>query len=91
MIIEGSFYRIIPADDNSKFFDLELLKDIKGNNPRKEFKHEAYSLTLDKAIERCINYATRKKFLDKVVTLKEYLDELKQQTKNIKETLSYNI
>lgn len=85
MIIEGSFYRLTPINDASPRFDLELLYDIGGKNPRKEFKVEGYGYSLEAAVERCINYATRKKFgKDETITLGQYLDEFKKAKKEIK-------
>jgi hypothetical protein len=85
MIIEGSFYRLTPINDASPRFDLELLYDIGGKNPRKEFKVEGYGYSLEAAVERCINYATRKKFgKDEIITLGQYLDEFKKAKKEIK-------
>lgn len=79
MIIEGSFYRLTPISDSSPLFDLELLYDIGGKNPRKEFKIEGYGYPLEVAIERCCRYATSKKFdKDETITLKKYLDEYKK-------------
>ncbi len=89
MIIEGSFYRLTQISDSSPRFDLELLYDIGGKNPRKEFKVEGYGYPLETAIERCIYYATSKKFdKDKIVTLKEYLDEFKKTKEEIKHFFS---
>lgn len=85
MIIEGSFYKLTPISDSSPRFDLELLYDIGGKNPRKEFKVEGYGYPLYAAIERCCHYAVSKKF-DKteVITLKQYLDEYKKAKEEIK-------
>ena len=84
MIIAGSFYKIIPVNNSSPFYDLELLCDIGGNNPRKEFKNEAYGITLESAIIRCANFAIRSKYKkDEVITLKQYLDEFKEEKKKI--------
>ena len=62
MVIEGPFYRLTPISESSPRFDLELLYDIGGKNPRKEFKVEGYGYPLEAAIERCRHYAVRKKF-----------------------------
>lgn len=84
MIIEGSFYKLTPISDSSPRFDLELLYDIGGKNPRKEFKVEGYGYPLESAIERCIHFATRKKFSkDEIITLGKYLDEFKKTKKEI--------
>lgn len=88
MIIEGPFYRLTPINDSSLYFDLELLYDIGGKNPRKEFKIAGYGLVLEYAIRKCIHYAARKKFeKDEVITLKRYLDEFKKA----KEEIEYQI
>jgi len=71
MIIEGSFYRLTPVNDSSLRFDLELLYDIGGKNPRKEFKTEGYGYTLETALKKCCSYAINRKFgKDEVITLK---------------------
>lgn len=85
MIIEGSFYRLTPISDSSPRFDLELLYDIGGKNPRKEFKIEGYGYPLEIALDRCCRYAISKKFgKDEIITLKEYLDEFKKITKEFR-------
>lgn len=84
MVIEGPFYRLIPINDSSPRFDLELLCDIGGKNPRKEFKVVGYGFLLESAVERCIHYAVRRKFgKDEVVTLGKYLDEFKKAKEEI--------
>nr|DAX08853.1 MAG TPA: hypothetical protein [Bacteriophage sp.] len=85
MVIEGSFYRLTPISDSSPFFDLELLYDIGGKNPRKEFKIEGYGYPLEVAIDRCCRYAASKKFnKEEIVTLKQYLDEFKKAKEEIR-------
>lgn len=88
MIIEGPFYKITPVNDSSPFFDLELLYDIGGKNPRKEFKIEGYGYTLETAIDRCCRYAVSKKYdKEEIITLKQYIDEYKKAFKEIKSEL----
>lgn len=86
MVIEGSFYKITPINEYSQFFDLELLHEIGGKNPRKEFKVASYGITLESAIQKIINYAVRNK-LPETVTLKEYLDAYKEESDSIKSEL----
>lgn len=81
MIIQGDFFRIIPAGEHSIHFDLELLHKIKGKNPREEYKNAGYGMPLETAIKKCIQYALSQKF--EVLTLKEYLDEYKKMQKEI--------
>lgn len=86
MVIEGSFYKITPINEYSQFFDLELLHEIGGKNPRTEFKVASYGITLESAIQKIINYAVRNK-LPEIVTLKEYLDAYKEESDSIKSEL----
>ena len=84
MVIEGPFYRLTPIKNKSQHFDLELLCDIGGKNPRKEFKVVGYGFLLEAAVERCIHYAVRRKFeKDEVITLGRYLDEFNKAKKEI--------
>ncbi len=88
MVIEGSFYRLTPVSESSPFFDLELLYDIGGKNPRKEFKIEGYGLSLEAAIDRCCRYAVFKKFSkEEIIDLKQYVDEYKKAFREIKSQL----
>lgn len=85
MIIEGTFYRLTPITESSPMFDLELLYDVGGKNPRKEFKVEGYGYPLEAAIERCCRYAVSRKFdKDEILTLKQYIDEFKQAKEDIR-------
>lgn len=91
MVIEGTFYRLTPINESSSRFDLELLYDIGGKNPRKEFKIEGYGYPLEIAIERCCHYATRKKYeKDEVITLRRYLDDFKKTKREIEFEISGN-
>lgn len=88
MVIEGTFYRLTPISESSPRFDLELLYDIGGKNPRKEFKVEGYGYSLEAAIQRIIHYSIRKKYKDdEVITLKEYIDEYKQESSKIRSAI----
>ena len=87
MIIEGEFYRIIPVNEYSNFYDLELLYEIKGKNPRKEYKNVGYGKTLESAIQSIIQYCLSKKFENEVITLKTYLDEYKEASNKIREEI----
>ena len=80
MIIQGSFYRIEPINDNSPLWDLYLLRQIKSKtNPREEFQLEGYGMPLNSAIGRIIRYAINSKYgKDEITTLKEYLNVFKQ-------------
>ena len=77
MTIEGEFYKLISVDEHSIFFDLELLYEISGKNPRKEYKVVAYGLQLEHALQKIINYAINKKYSG-AITIKQYLQEYKK-------------
>lgn len=86
MIIEGDFYRIVPVNEYSCLFDLELLHEIKGKNPRKEFKNVGYGMPLERVLDSIIRYSVNKK-LPETVTLKEYLNAFKEETNSIRREL----
>ena len=85
MVIQGSFYRIEPINDNSPFYDLYLLTTIKSKtNPREEFQLEGYGMPLESAIGRIIRYAISNKHKeDDIITLKSYLNVFKQTKEEI--------
>lgn len=87
MIVEGSFYKLYPSNEYSLNFDLELLHDIGGKNPRQEFKNVGYGYTLEHAIKAIIMFAINNKFKDDSITLKEFLEEYKKQNENLKNEL----
>lgn len=87
MTIEGSFYRLTPVGETAKFFDLELLHEVKGKTTRHEFKNAGYGMTFESAVESIIRYATCNKFKDQAITLKEYLDEYKTQKEDLQRYL----
>lgn len=86
MIIEGDFYKIIPINDHSCMFDLELLYEIKGKNPRKEFKNAGYGMPLERVLNSIIQYAVHNK-LPEIVTLKEYFNAFKEESDSIRKEL----
>ena len=85
MVIQGDFYQITPVNEHSLLFDLKLLYEIKGKNPRMEYKDVGYGLTLTSAIKQCIQYALSRKF--EVLSLKEYLDEFKKMQEELERQL----
>lgn len=89
MIIEGSFYRLTPDNDFSLRFDLELLCDIGGKNPRKEFKNFGYSMSLEHAIHKCIQFSVSQKFEEKeIISLHQYLKEFCHAKEEIKQEIN---
>lgn len=85
MIIQGEFFQIIPVNEHSLLFDLKLLHEIKGKNPRKEYKDAGYGLTLESAIKKCVQYAISKKY--ETLSLKEYVEEFRATQKEIERML----
>lgn len=81
MIIQGDWYKLIPVNEHSTQFDLELLYKIKGDNAREEFKIAGYGLNLETAMKKCIQYALSQKF--EVITLKDYLIEWRKIQKEL--------
>lgn len=81
MIIQGEFFKITPVSEHSLHYDLELLYEVKGKNPRQEYKNAGYGMPLETAIRKCIQYALSQKF--EVLTLQEYLDEFKKIQKDL--------
>lgn len=84
MIIEGDFYRLIPINEHSSKYDLELLYDVKGKNPRKEYKIAAYGISIETAIKRIITYSINKKFDNETITLKQFLSEFREEADKIR-------
>lgn len=77
MEVRGDFYKLTSIDDNSPFWDLELLKTINSKTkPRTEFVNAGYGMTLESAINRIIQFAINNKY--KETDLKTYLEEYKK-------------
>lgn len=89
MIIQEQFFKLIPVDDNSIFFDLELLYTInKGkSNERKEFKNVAYGITIETAIKKIANYLINCKHKDEAIKLRDYFKEYKSNIDELTKSL----
>lgn len=87
MTIEGELYKLKPISDSSPFYDLELLYDIGGKNPRQEFKVECYGITLENALSRICNYYINKNHKDEAITLKQFVKEYKEALENFREEI----
>lgn len=85
MIIEESDFRLIPCNESSTRFDLELLYTVnKGkDNERTEFKNAGYGFSLESALHKVISSRIEKKH--EVISLKEYLKEFKEEKQSLKE------
>lgn len=87
MIIEGDFYKITPVDECSQFYDLELLYEIKGKNPRSEFKVAGYGMPFNSILKSIIRYALYRKFKDQSVSLQEYIKAYIEESKALRNEL----
>lgn len=85
MVIEGTDFRLIPIDDSTPRFDLELLYKIRprGGEPRTEFKNVAYGIQLDTAIKRIAQYRVSNKLGESAVSLENYFKEFKQEVEEL--------
>ena len=76
MEIVGEDYKITPINDHAYFFDLELLKEIKGKTGiRKEFTNAGYGMTLESCVKKIIMSRLSNKF--ETLELKQFLKEYK--------------
>lgn len=87
-IVEKDF-KLVPCDDNSPLFDLELLYVIKprGGESRLEFKNAGYGLSLKTAVKKIIQYRINCKHKEEAIKLKTYFDEFKKELDSFKELL----
>lgn len=85
MIIEGTDYRLIPIDDSTPRFDLELLYKVKPRNgeERTEFKNVAYGVQLDAAIRRIAQYRVTNKIGELSIPLEKYFLEFKREIEEL--------
>lgn len=85
MVIEEADFRLIPIDDSTPRFDLELLYKVRPRNgeSRTEFKNVAYGIQLDTAIKKIAQYRVSNKLEESAVSLKEYFKEFKQEVEEL--------
>lgn len=88
MVIEGSFYRITPINEHSTLFDLELLYDIKGKNPRQEFKLVGYGMPLMTCLRKITAYSISKKYNDETLTLNHYVKEITEAYQKLRSEIT---
>lgn len=88
MIIEEPYFKLIPLDGT--LFDLEILRIInKGKKTeRKEFKPEAYGVTLEKAMRIIVHNKLEDKYTDSSIDLRTYLRDQRQIYEDFKKTIS---
>lgn len=93
MIIQESDFRLESVDDSDYRFNLELLYTVnkgKKDKERQEFKNCGYSLSLDSAINKIVQYRISCKHGEEAITLKTYFKEFKEELNNIKELIYGN-
>lgn len=85
MTIEEADFRLIPIDDSTPRFDLELLYKVKPRNgeERMEFKNVAYGVQLDAAIRRIAQYRINNKEGESSISLEKYFSEFKQEIEKL--------
>lgn len=81
MIIEEKDFKLIPINDSSLRYDLELLYKIqpKGKESRLEFKNVAYGISIDYAIKKIVQHRICCKHKDEAITLQTYFKEFKEE------------
>lgn len=84
MVIEEKDFKIIPIDNSSLSFDLELLYTVnKGKEKeRTEFRNCGYGLSLENALKKVIMYRISNKH--EVLDLKTFLKEFKLEANSVK-------
>jgi hypothetical protein len=90
MIIEESDFKLIPIDDCSQIFDLELLYTVKPRNgePRQVFKNAGYGLTLENAVRKILHYRVDCKHKGEAIKLRSYYLEFKEELNKLKDLCS---
>ncbi len=85
LVIEEEDFRLTGVAESSHFWDLELLHTVKpkGKESRKEFKIAGYGMPLPSALKKVINFRIASKHPDAAITLKQYLDEYKEEVKKL--------
>lgn len=88
---------LTPVADDSPLFDLRFYKKVKKRDTghfEKELGSPLYGLTLYSAIKRIASYRNNTKYKDKVVELKQYVNNLIKEEeilrKYLNETLPEN-
>ncbi len=89
MVIEEKDFRLIPVDDSTTKFDLELLRLIqpRGKEPRLEFKNVAYCISLESAIKKIAHFRVSNNHKDEAIQLMTYFGEFKEEINSLKELL----
>lgn len=87
-IVEKDF-KLKPIDDNSPFFDVELLYTVKprGREPRLEFKNVAYGCSLENAIKKVAHYRVCCNHKEESIRLMTYFKEFKSELDSLKNLL----
>lgn len=91
MLIEGKDYKLIPINDYTPLFDLELLFTInpKGKESRQEFKNVAYGISLEYAIKKIAHFRLSNNYKNEAITLTKYFNEYLQYLNNLQKELKH--
>lgn len=86
MIIEEKDFKLIPIDDSSNLFDLELLYKVqpRGKESRMEFKNVAYGIGLANAIRRVAHYRVSQNHKEEAITLVTYFRDFIKEIDSLK-------
>lgn len=91
MIIEEADFRAEQINDDSIFWDLNLIrtKKKKDGTVVEELGNTIYGLPLDSVIKRIAANRIARKYKDKAITMKQYLEDWKLEMKKLND-LSLN-
>ena len=91
MIIEEADFRAEQISDDSIFWDLNLIrtKKKKDGTVVEELGNTIYGLPLDSVIKRVAANRIARKYKDKAITMKQYLEDWKLEMKKLND-LSLN-
>lgn len=87
MVIEEKDFRLIPCNEASMLFDIELLYVVnKGKaNERTEFRNAGYGVSLENAIRKITMNRVGSKHVEGTITLAQFLQEFKEEVAKIKQ------
>lgn len=87
MVIEEEDFRLIPCNESSMLFDIELLYTVnKGkSNERTEFRNAGYGISLENAIRKVIMNRIGNKHVEGTISLEQFLKEFKEEISKIKQ------
>lgn len=82
---------LTPVAEDSPLFDLRFYKNVKKRDTgqiERELGSPLYGLTLYSAIKRICSYKISKKYVDKTIELKQYVNELRKEEERLRKYLN---